>query len=80
MQRYEGASTIFGPNTLAGYIQEFDKLATYLAKGQQSPKGAKPENFKNSIVRIKIYIIYCSLHYNQELYLILETLVKLMLM
>lgn len=35
-QRYEGASTIFGPHTLDGYIQEFSRLATDLALGQIS--------------------------------------------
>ena len=32
VQRYEGASTIYGPYTLPAYIQEFNKLATALAK------------------------------------------------
>ncbi|KAF6172538.1 hypothetical protein GIB67_007051 [Kingdonia uniflora] len=32
-QRYEGASTLYGPHTLSAYIQEFKKLATSMAKG-----------------------------------------------
>ena len=32
VQRYEGASTIYGPYTLPAYIQEFNKLAVALAK------------------------------------------------
>jgi len=32
VQRYEGASTIFGPYTLLAYIQEFNKLAVAIAK------------------------------------------------
>lgn len=31
-QRYEGASTIFGPHTLLAYKQEFDKMAEAMAK------------------------------------------------
>ena len=31
-QRYEGASTIYGPHTLQAYIQEFDKMAVAMAK------------------------------------------------
>ena len=31
-QRYEGASTIFGPHTLMAYQQEFDKMAVAMAK------------------------------------------------
>ncbi|KAL5706258.1 ceramidase [Ranunculus cassubicifolius] len=33
-QRYEGASTLYGPHTLSAYIQEFNKLATSMAKGE----------------------------------------------
>lgn len=32
VQRYEGASTIYGPYTLPGFIQEFNKLAVAMAK------------------------------------------------
>ena len=32
VQRYEGASTIYGPYTLPAYIQEFNKLAVAMAK------------------------------------------------
>lgn len=42
MQRYEGASTLFGPHTLSAYIQEFTKLATALAKGQTVQSGPQP--------------------------------------
>eukprot|EP01117_Protostelium_nocturnum_P006825 TRINITY_DN2451_c0_g3_i2.p2 TRINITY_DN2451_c0_g3~~TRINITY_DN2451_c0_g3_i2.p2 ORF type:complete len:723 (+),score=222.91 TRINITY_DN2451_c0_g3_i2:3379-5547(+) len=37
-QRYEGASTIFGPHTLAAYQQEFSKLAVHMTKGTK-PEG-----------------------------------------
>ena len=32
VQRYEGASTIYGPYTLVAYIQEFNRLAVAIAK------------------------------------------------
>ena len=32
VQRYEGASTVFGPHTLQAYINQFTKLSEYLAK------------------------------------------------
>lgn len=38
-QRYEAASTIFGPHTLEGYIQEFSKLASDMVKNVSSPAG-----------------------------------------
>ena len=31
IQRYEGASTVYGPYTLDAYLQEFGKLAAALA-------------------------------------------------
>jgi neutral ceramidase len=43
-QRYEGASTIFGPWTLAAYQQEFSKLAKDIATGTPSPFGVAPED------------------------------------
>ena len=41
VQRYAGASTLFGPHTLAAYQQEYYKLAYALAKGEQAqyPEG-----------------------------------------
>lgn len=42
IQRYEGASTLYGPHTLGAYIQEFEKLATALAAGQHVPPGPRP--------------------------------------
>ncbi|KAJ0259604.1 Neutral ceramidase 2 [Hirschfeldia incana] len=42
VQRYEGASTLYGPHTLAAYIQEFKKLATALVNGQTLPSGPQP--------------------------------------
>lgn len=41
-QRYEGASTLYGPHTLAAYEQTFDDLATKLAQNQPVPSGPAP--------------------------------------
>jgi len=46
-QRYEGASTIFGPNTLEAYIQNFEDVASAAAAGKPGVKPAdqpKPAN------------------------------------
>ncbi|XP_050215136.1 neutral ceramidase 2-like [Mercurialis annua] len=37
-QRYEAASTLYGPHTLSAYIQEFTRLAKAMARGEQLPK------------------------------------------
>ncbi|KAL2629939.1 hypothetical protein R1flu_014625 [Riccia fluitans] len=42
IQRYEGASTLFGPHTLSAYIQEFTKLATALVKNRDISPGPQP--------------------------------------
>lgn len=42
IQRYEGASTLYGPHTLSGYIQEFKKLAESLLSGKTIPPGPQP--------------------------------------
>ncbi|CAN4123062.1 unnamed protein product [Withania somnifera] len=41
-QRYEAASTLYGPHTLSAYIQEFKKLAESMAKGENITKGPSP--------------------------------------
>ncbi|MFO7682731.1 MAG: neutral/alkaline non-lysosomal ceramidase N-terminal domain-containing protein [Chloroflexota bacterium] len=41
-QHYEGASTLFGPHTLAAYQQEFSKLAQSLINNTQMNSGPNP--------------------------------------
>ncbi|VFR00393.1 unnamed protein product [Cuscuta campestris] len=45
IQRYEGASTLYGPHTLSAYIQEFKKLAKALIAGQPVEAGPQPPDF-----------------------------------
>ncbi|KAI4340356.1 hypothetical protein MLD38_025201 [Melastoma candidum] len=42
VQRYEGASTLYGPHTLNAYIQEMTKLASALLQGQPVDPGPQP--------------------------------------
>ncbi|KAK8483536.1 hypothetical protein V6N13_024619 [Hibiscus sabdariffa] len=42
VQRYEGASTLYGPHTLNAYIQEFKKLAAALISGGSVEAGPQP--------------------------------------
>merc|ERR1719193_1483597 len=49
-QRYEGASTIFGPNTLEAYIQNFEDVAASAAAGKSGVKPAdqpKPADLRS---------------------------------
>jgi len=44
-QRYEAASTLFGPWTLSAYMQEFSRLASSILKGTKVPPGPTPHNY-----------------------------------
>ena len=41
-QRYEAASTIYGPNTLPAYITAFERLVPFLVNGSVAPPGPNP--------------------------------------
>jgi neutral ceramidase len=45
-QRYEGASTLFGPHTLAAYQQTFYDLSLNLARNQSVPSGPQPYDMR----------------------------------
>eukprot|EP01114_Cavostelium_apophysatum_P007011 TRINITY_DN1866_c0_g1_i1.p1 TRINITY_DN1866_c0_g1~~TRINITY_DN1866_c0_g1_i1.p1 ORF type:complete len:766 (-),score=167.78 TRINITY_DN1866_c0_g1_i1:1192-3147(-) len=46
-QRYEGASTLFGPFTLAAYQQNYAALANALVNGESYPAGPTPPDLSN---------------------------------
>ncbi|KAL6295490.1 hypothetical protein ACE6H2_003632 [Prunus campanulata] len=50
-QRYEAASTLYGPHTLSAYIQEFEKLAKAMAKGEKITKGPSPPDLSSVQLR-----------------------------
>jgi neutral ceramidase len=46
-QRYEGASTLFGPHTLAAYQQIYDYLVSQLVLNKSVPVGPLPIDMRN---------------------------------
>ena len=46
-QRYEAASTIFGPHSLSAYIQQFGQLTTALMTGRNLSPGTRAPNLRN---------------------------------
>ena len=52
-QRYEAASTLYGPATLGVYLQEFTRLMNNLLAGTTVPPGPPPPNL-NQTVRIQL--------------------------
>ncbi|KAE8057338.1 hypothetical protein FH972_014039 [Carpinus fangiana] len=54
-QRYEAASTLYGPYALSAYMQEFNKLAKAMAKGEKTiNKGPSPPDL--SSVQLKLVL------------------------
>ena len=51
-QRYEAASTIFGPHTLEGYIQEFSRLARDMVAGTPSEPGTPPPDLQSELIQM----------------------------
>ncbi|PKU84326.1 neutral ceramidase 2 [Dendrobium catenatum] len=52
IQRYEGASTLYGPHTLSAYIQEFKKLAASIAGGPNVSPGPQPPDLLNKQISL----------------------------
>merc|ERR1719483_693135 len=46
-QRYEAASTIYGPHTLSAYQQQYDFLVQAMIKGEDVPKGPPPSDLSD---------------------------------
>ncbi|KAK8938881.1 Neutral ceramidase [Platanthera zijinensis] len=52
IQRYEGASTLYGPHTLNAYIQEFKKLAASMISGSIISPGSQPPDLLNKQISL----------------------------
>lgn len=52
IQRYEGASTIYGPNTLDAYIQIYSDLSHALANGSTLDSGPSEPDLTKSALRL----------------------------
>jgi len=57
-QHYEGASTLFGKWTLAGYLQEFDKLSKAIINGEDVDPGPTPKDVTDEQVYLLPGIIF----------------------
>ncbi|XP_057476210.1 neutral ceramidase 2-like isoform X2 [Actinidia eriantha] len=57
VQRYEGASTLYGPHTLDAYIQEFRKLAAALLGGQAVEAGPQPPDLLDKQISLLTPVI-----------------------
>lgn len=59
VQRYEGASTLYGPHTLQAYINQFSRLATELV-GDSSlhPNDLQPPDLTKSLFTMKVGVLF----------------------
>lgn len=57
-QRYEAASTIYGPNTLLAYQQQFSKLAVALKVGEELPAGTPPDDLLGAQISFVPGVVY----------------------
>lgn len=58
MQRYEAASTIFGPHTLTIYLSQYEKLAQALIQNQPLDPGPIPTNLDNKVITLMPPVFY----------------------
>jgi len=58
VQRYEGASCIYGPNALEGMIQVLNQLAVAMAKGEAVEKGTPPPNLLEKQIQMNLPVVY----------------------
>ena len=58
IQRYEGASTLFGPYTLDAYIQQFTSLAADLVSGRQPAAGPDPPNLMSKQISLNPGVVF----------------------
>lgn len=57
-QHYEGASTHFGPWTLAALQQEFDRLARAMKTGEPVPRGPTPTDLSGVVIGLQPGVVY----------------------
>ncbi|KZT04002.1 Neutral/alkaline nonlysosomal ceramidase [Laetiporus sulphureus 93-53] len=59
VQRYEGASTIFGPYTLDAYMHEYGKLVPYLDTGATGtpPSDPAPVDLTSKVISLQLPVI-----------------------
>jgi len=59
IQRYEGASTLYGPHTLQAYVNQFKKLAGHLASGTPLENNQlEPPDLTKSLFTLKAGVIF----------------------
>ncbi|KAK7086864.1 Neutral ceramidase, partial [Halocaridina rubra] len=58
VQRYEAASTIFGPNTLSAYMQQYSYLTAALLRDESVPAGPSPPDLSEKVLNLLPGVMY----------------------
>ncbi|XP_064213868.1 neutral ceramidase isoform X2 [Tribolium castaneum] len=58
MQRYEGASTIYGPHTLTIYIEKYKQLTKALLKGEKLDSGPLPADLSQRVISLQPRVMF----------------------
>lgn len=58
IQRYEGASTLYGPHTLEAYINQFRRLAAHLSSNQTIEDSLSPPDLTKSLFSLRPGVWY----------------------
>eukprot|EP00249_Psilotum_nudum_P007748 c20791_g2_i1 orf=53-2179(+) len=66
VQRYEGASTLYGPHTLSAYKQEFTKLAAAMAQDASVDPGPLPPNLLAKQIGLLPGVVVDSTPFNKK--------------
>ncbi|XP_068081600.1 neutral ceramidase isoform X2 [Anabrus simplex] len=72
IQRYEGASTIYGPNTLTLYLSHYSEMAGRLVKNQTGPPGPEPPELMNDLISLLTPVVFDSPKWGHEFGDVLE--------
>ncbi|CAG4949482.1 unnamed protein product [Colias eurytheme] len=65
-QRYEAASTIFGPHTLDIYLNKYVELTNALVKGESVPSGPQPPDFSNQLITLVPPVLWDAAPWGKE--------------
>ncbi|XP_055947030.1 neutral ceramidase-like [Argiope bruennichi] len=58
VQRYEGASTMYGPHTLEAYIRQFEMLADHVLLREDVDPGLEPDNLLGQQLSFKLNVMF----------------------
>ncbi|CAB9514030.1 Neutral ceramidase [Seminavis robusta] len=65
-QRYEAASTLYGPHTLAAYIQEFNRIMTDLLNGDPSSTSDPPRDLSSQQISLIPPVLVDTVEFGKE--------------